>query len=209
MEERVTIPTEEGHSLEGGFTPGSTPGGAVITHPHPLYSGSMDNNVVLAARAALENLQLSALRFNFRGVGASGGEHGGGKPEVGDIRAAVSFLTERMGLAPWHMVGYSFGSSVAVRAAMAGVQPATMTLISPPVDFMTFGHLTLPPVPTLVVVGERDDFCSVSSLGNWLEKSGASDILLHVVPHADHFYVGWDHLVKRHLIGFLREHIGG
>ena len=51
---------------------------AVVCHPHPLYGGSMHNNVVEAVLEALWKLGFATLRFNFRGVGASDGEHSGG-----------------------------------------------------------------------------------------------------------------------------------
>ena len=206
MEQRVSLPVEEGFDLEGGYTSGNGAGGAVLTHPHPLYGGSMDNNVVLALRAACEELGLGALRFNFRGVGRSGGEHGGGKPEVADLRGAVTYARAQAPEgAPCHVIGYSFGAAVAVRACMAGMEPAALTLISPPVDFMNFNHLRLAPCPVLVVVGTMDDFCSEASLRQWLARNEHDDVLVEILAHADHFYVGCEHKVRRLLKGFLAE----
>ncbi len=206
MEERVAIPMDEGLLLEGGFTEGERPGGGVLTHPHPLYGGSMDNNVVLAARAALEQAGLAALRFNFRGVGASDGRHGGGKAEVQDVFAAAAYLRERTDPdAPLHLVGYSFGASVMVRATMAGLTPTSLVLISPPVDFMNMNHLTLPDCPTKVLVGARDDFCSEASLRAWLDAAAPGDVPVEILPHADHFYVGWDPMVRKTVAGFIGE----
>ncbi len=48
MEEKVEIPGP-GVTLEGRLSVGPAPGGAVITHPHPLFGGDMANNVVLTA----------------------------------------------------------------------------------------------------------------------------------------------------------------
>jgi len=209
VEERVTIPTDGGHTLEGGFTTGKVPGGAVITHPHPLYGGSMDSNVVLAARSAMEDCGLSALRFNFRGVGRSSGRHDDGRGEVDDLRVAMDYLHERLGNGDArHMIGYSFGAAIALRAVRDGLQPATLTLVSPPVDFMSFRDVALPACPCLVVVGEQDDFCSISSLSGWLERAGNHDFDLEIIPHADHFYVGRDHLVKRQISRFFKQRAG-
>src|SRR5215472_17889918 len=72
--------------------------GAVICHPHPLYGGSMYNNVVEAALEAMWRLGWATLRFNFRGVGESEGAHGGGSGEVDDAVAAVHFLASELAL---------------------------------------------------------------------------------------------------------------
>ena len=87
--------------------------GAVICHPHPMYGGSMDNNVVEAIIAAMWRRGYATLRFNFRGVGASEGEYDGGEGEAEDARAAVEFLAaqpdiDRGAIA---LAGYSFGAA--------------------------------------------------------------------------------------------------
>ena len=50
-------------------------GVAVIAHPHPLFGGSMTNKVVQTLARALVQCGWTAVRFNFRGVGASQGSH--------------------------------------------------------------------------------------------------------------------------------------
>ena len=50
---------------------------AVVCHPHPLFGGTMHNKIVHAAAGALVRAGIPALRFNFRGVGLSGGKHDG------------------------------------------------------------------------------------------------------------------------------------
>ncbi|HJU27809.1 MAG TPA: hypothetical protein VJ718_01485, partial [Candidatus Binataceae bacterium] len=84
----------------------------VVCHPHPLYGGSMYNNVVDAVLEAMWKLGWATLRFNFRGVGQSEGEHGGGAGEADDATAAVKFLGEQTGLTVSNLVlaGYSFGA---------------------------------------------------------------------------------------------------
>ena len=95
MEESVSIPGP-GITLEGRLSVGAAPGGAVITHPHPLFGGDMANNVVLTAVRALAARGMSALRFNFRGVGRSTGTYGGGMDEADDVAAALAFLKSRI-----------------------------------------------------------------------------------------------------------------
>ena len=71
---------------------------AVVCHPHPMYGGSMHNNAVEAILAAMWQLGYATLRFNFRGVGASEGEHDGGPGEVDDAVAAMTFLLAQPGV---------------------------------------------------------------------------------------------------------------
>ncbi|MFN2426941.1 MAG: alpha/beta fold hydrolase [Candidatus Binatia bacterium] len=94
--------------------------GCVICHPHPLYGGDMNNSVVVAVAGALAAAGVATLRFDFRGVGRSGGSHGGGAPEVEDARAAVDALAAATGLTSVAIAGYSFGSLIALRVAAAG-----------------------------------------------------------------------------------------
>ena len=67
---------------------------AVVCHPHPLYGGSMDNNVVNAVCHALVERSIIALKFNFRGVGRSEGSHSGGNDEPLDLKAAIDYVSE-------------------------------------------------------------------------------------------------------------------
>ncbi|MBT3887737.1 MAG: alpha/beta hydrolase family protein, partial [Nitrosomonadaceae bacterium] len=51
---------------------------AIIAHPHPLYGGTMDNKVVHTLFKALFELGFVTVKFNYRGVGKSGGSYGDG-----------------------------------------------------------------------------------------------------------------------------------
>ena len=86
-------------SLEGLLAnPGANAPAAVVCHPHPAYGGSMFNNVVDAILAAMWQAGYATLRFNFRGVGASEGEHDGGPGEVDDAVAAMAFVLAQPGV---------------------------------------------------------------------------------------------------------------
>ena len=95
MKERVKFHCDE-LSLEGIL---DVPGGigpfpaVIVCHPHPLYGGSMDNNVVDSICEALAQASLISLKFNFRGVGRSEGEFSQGIGEQEDVAAAISFIT--------------------------------------------------------------------------------------------------------------------
>ena len=96
---------------EGGPRPA-----VIVCHPHPLYGGSMDNNVVNCLCSALNAESLISFKFNFRGVGRSQGDFGDGAGEQEDVSSAISFITtlsevdpERVGL-----IGYSAGAAFAL-----------------------------------------------------------------------------------------------
>jgi uncharacterized protein len=191
MEEEVSIPGP-GISLEGRFWAGAAPGGAVITHPHPLFGGNMANNVVLTAVRALAARGMSALRFNFRGVGRSTGVYGGGVDEAEDVAAALKFLRSRVS-GPLSVVGYSFGAAVAGRALLQGLSADGAVFIAPPIAFMDLSFLSTVPGLRLIVVGDRDELCPLASLQALLATSqiasGETRPEVRVIGGADHFFL--------------------
>lgn len=187
MEEAVTI-QGKGVELEARFVPGTTPGGVVITHPHPLYGGSMHNNVVWTAHRAFTARGWATLRFNFRGVGRSTGTYGNGLAEVDDVAAAFAYLKARI-QGPAFLVGYSFGAAVAARAMLGGLGANGLVLIAPPITFMELDFLPRVPRLELIVVGDRDELCPLAGLHTCLgHRQPAVEIF--VIRGADHFFGG-------------------
>jgi uncharacterized protein len=190
MEETVFIPGPD-VTLEGRLSVGATPGGAVITHPHPLFGGDMANNVVLTAVRALAVRGMSALRFNFRGVGRSTGTYGGGTEEAIDVAAALAFLKSRTP-GPYYVVGYSFGAAVAGRALLDGLSADGALLVAPPIAFMDLSFLPRVPGLRLIMVGDRDELCPLPSLRALMAARepalGAAPAEIRVIEGADHFF---------------------
>src|SRR5579863_5671584 len=91
------------------------PYAALVCHPHPAGGGTMHNKVVYHAMKALSSFGLPVLRFNFRGVGLSEGEHDHGLGEQDDVRAALDWLDQKFGR-PILFAGFSFGSVVGLSA---------------------------------------------------------------------------------------------
>jgi alpha/beta superfamily hydrolase len=97
--------------------PAGTPCGiAVIAHPHPLFGGTMDNKVVQTLARAFVQCGWGAVRFNFRGVGASAGVHDAGQGEREDLLAVVRQVAPQ---GPLALAGFSFGAFVTSHALAA------------------------------------------------------------------------------------------
>lgn len=194
MSERQVFFDAGGLKLEGMFSSASSPvSAAVICHPHPLYGGTMDNNVVLAVAHELQRRGHSTLRFNFRGVGRSEGTHGGGKDETEDVRAAIGHLRE---LAeprgtPAVLAGYSFGSWVAASALAGDDSVAHLILVAPPTSMFDFSVLNDDAEERArhFIVGERDQFCDRDALQQVYDRLPEPKTM-RIVAGADHFFSG-------------------
>jgi alpha/beta superfamily hydrolase len=189
MEERVAIPAQD-LTLEGRFSPGAAGPGVIITHPHPLFGGSLDNNVVWTAACAFQTRGWATLRFNFRGVGTSTGTYAEGEGEVADVAAALAFLTTRLP-GPYYVAGYSFGAYVVARALCQGLGADGALLIAPPVAFMDLSFLPAVPRLELIVAGDRDQLCPLAMLQAMLKERPAP-LKIAVIAGADHFFGGWE-----------------
>jgi hypothetical protein len=168
--------------------PASPPGGVVICHPHPLYGGDMDNPVVVRVQEVCAALGLATLRFNFRGVGASGGVHGGGIGEQQDAAAALDVLAKAIGGGALAIAGYSFGSRIAAQVGSRDGRMAGIALIAPPLAMSDFGFLESPGVPTLMVAGTRDQYCPPDEFARF--TTARPWITAAAIEGADHFFFG-------------------
>ena len=159
--------------------------GVVITHPHPLYGGSMHNNVVESLVHAYQQAGYATLRFNFRGVGSSQGKYDQGQGEQEDVEAALHYLAEH-GKDALDLAGYSFGAWV-----NALVRPEKevqrMVMVSPPVAFLDFGPPQSIPQLSLVVAGSRDEIAPPELIKTML-PTWNSRARLEIIEGADHFY---------------------
>ena len=178
---------------------------AVVCHPHPMYGGSMFNNVVDAILAAMWQLGYATLRFNFRGVGASEGEHDGGRGEVDDAGAAMAYLLSQPGVRNNGavMAGYSFGAMVAVSAGYEDADVSRIVAVALPLS------MTEPRVPEgaskplLLVSGDHDSYSPVAGLTALQAKIGKS-ARLEVIKGADHFFGGSEAELSRVIAASLR-----
>jgi len=192
---RVTFRCDE-LTLEGVLTipEGMGPFPAVIVcHPHPLYGGSMDNNVVYSVSEALTQASLISLKFNFRGVGRSQGAFSQGIGEQEDVNAAISFVTtvsevdsKRIGL-----VGYSAGAGFALPAGFKDTRIKALAAISPPLSMFDFEFLKGCLKPKFLISGSRDDFTPPSQFIEFCQNLPEPKEY-ESIEGADHFWWNYE-----------------
>lgn len=185
--------------LEGLLAnPGANAPAAVVCHPHPAYGGSMFNNVVDAILAAMWQAGYATLRFNFRGVGASDGEHDGGPGEVDDAVAAMAFALAQPGVRKEGavMAGYSFGAMVALSAGYARAEVARIVAVALPLAMADARIPDGASKPLLLVSGDRDSYSPVAGLKTLRSQIGDS-ARLEIIAGADHFFGGHEAELSR------------
>jgi alpha/beta superfamily hydrolase len=178
--------------------------GAVICHPHPMYGGSMHNNVVEAVLAAMWRAGYATLRFNFRGVGASEGEYDGGGGEVLDARAAVKFIASQPGVIADQIIlaGYSFGAAVAMRAGLADPAVARIIVVALPVGMMASGADGEAKKPVLLVSGDSDSYSPEAEV-RAIASSLGPHARMEIISGADHFFGGFEDGLTAAITGAL------
>ena len=176
----------------------------VISHPHPLYGGSMTNKVVFTIAKAMLELGVATVRYNFRGVGRSEGSFAGGQGESEDLLSVVEWIRDSHPDNPLWLAGFSFGAFVTMNCVQR-VSAQRMVLVAPPVGSPYFSNfqdsrLTL---PWLVINGNQDELISPVAIDDWIE--GMQDRPAHVViDGADHFFNGKLTPLKTAILEFCR-----
>ena len=182
---------------------GASKGIAVLCHPLPTHGGTMQNKVVhTLAKAAVAN-GLTALRFNFRGVGNSDGHFDEGIGETDDTLAAIRFAGRLEPESPVLLGGFSFGSFVALRAA-AQCEPAALISIAPPVRMFEFASLHPPSCPWLVIQGNDDEIVDAADVVNWI-RTLRQPPQLEILPGAGHFFHGRLVELRATCSGFIND----
>jgi alpha/beta superfamily hydrolase len=164
---------------------------AIVCHPHPQGGGTLDNKVAQTLARAFMQLGYRAVRFNFRGVGASEGEFDEGRGETDDALAVIA--AHRDPALPLVLAGFSFGAYVASQAAQRlpdDAKAERLVLIGPSTQ-----KQQMPAVPegTLVIHGELDDVVPLSATFDWARPQALPVI---VIPGAGHFFHGQLTLLK-------------
>jgi alpha/beta superfamily hydrolase len=178
-------------------------GAAVLCHPHPLHGGTMNNRVVYRAAKAVVSAGLHALRFNFRGVGASAGTFGEGAGEQQDVSAALDWLSERRPGMSLAVVGFSFGAWVGLQVGTRDERVKALVGLGVPLNRYDFEFLTANSKPTLLASGDRDEFCPAARMRRLAARLPANSEVRYL-EGADHFFSGNIDLLQGLLLEFLR-----
>ncbi len=179
-------------NLEGLLIQPETPpvAAAVVCHAHPLHGGMMHFKVIFRAAKALQAQGVAALRFNFRGVGRSGGSHDHGKGEQDDASAALDEMARRFPGLPLVIGGFSFGSHMALRVAARDPRPAAVIAMGLPIKSLADPEFADGiTVPRLFVHGENDTYGGRDAITAWVARL-PEPRQLTVIPDSDHFFTG-------------------
>ena len=188
MAEKITFLSEE-YEIEGLLNQRDEKKGVVVTHPHSLYGGDMNNLVVESIVHVYHMKGYSTLKFNFRGVGRSQGTHDNGFGEQKDVLSALSFLAD-MGMDRIDLAGYSFGAWVNAHALQKDTLTKQMIMVSPPVGFMDFKSIVTMDTLKFVVTGNRDDIAPADVIEKMI-STWNPNARFEVIDGADHFYGGF------------------
>jgi uncharacterized protein len=180
---------------------------AVVAHPHPLFGGTMDNKVVTTVAKAFVDAGIATFRFNFRGVGASGGAHDEGRGETDDLLAVIAHARQAESHVPLYLAGFSFGGAVAVRASER-VEFERLVLVAPGFRRIHAHGMGAAPDPadpglgspgrhdsgnTVVIHGDVDETVPLSDSISWATPR---EVPVVVVPGGEHFFHRKLHILR-------------
>lgn len=161
----------------------------VVSHPHPMFGGTMHNKVVYRIAKTFQDAGFATLRYNFRGAGRSKGRHDNGRGEQDDLRAAIRFIQTKYPDAELWLAGFSFGAAMTIHVGCADTRLRALVLAGLPVSKYDFSELETCDKPKLLLQGSMDEFGSVADLQNFYNRLTGEKVM-RVIENADHFFEG-------------------
>ena len=139
--------------------------GLLCLHPLPTHGGMMDSHIYKKAANRLPAMAgITVVRFNTRGTsseqGTSDGEFGFGVSEKEDVIAAINYCFQELGIHKLWVVGWSFGTDLALKYAR-DPRVQGLILLSPPLRFSDEADLHFwaqDKRPIVALVPEFDDY---------------------------------------------------
>ena len=178
-------------------------------HPLPTHGGMMDSHIFKKAANRLPAMAgITVIRFNTRGTsseqGRSEGEFGNGIAEKEDVVAAVNYCFDHLGVETLWVVGWSFGTDLALKYAR-DPRIQGLILLSPPLRFSDDQDLLFwsqDHRPITALIPEFDDYLKPDAAEQRFSK--IPQIELIAVPEAKHLWVG-EPFVHRVLSEIVRK----
>ncbi len=161
---------------------------AVVCHPHPLHGGTLHNKVVFRLARGARNAGSAVIRFNFRGVGLSEGEHDDGRGERDDVRAVVAYAKERYPNLPVIGLGFSFGANIGMRVACRDACFERFIAAGLPADRGGFEFLSECGAPKVFLHSTNDEHGSRENMEQ-VFAAAAEPKAIEWVEAKDHFFV--------------------
>jgi alpha/beta superfamily hydrolase len=161
------VKTEDGVELvvEVAAPLNPSKGALLMCHPNPTGGGMMDSHVYKKAANRLPALaDLTIVRFNTRGTtseqGTSSGTYDQTKSEKYDVEAMLKFALDELRLENLWVVGWSFGTELALKYGK-DKRVKGLILLSPPLMYTTEEELKYWAAdgrPVIALVPEHDDY---------------------------------------------------
>ena len=193
----ITITTADGLNLIGEVaTPiGNRAASILCLHPLPTAGGMMDSHVYKKAANRLPAMAgIEIIRFNTRGTtsvaGTSAGSFGEGITEKFDVEAAIEFSFNELGAQTLWVMGWSFGTDLALKFAR-DPRVAGLILLSPPLRTSEPSDLEFwakDGRPITALIPEFDDYLQPEAAA--IAFKVISKIKLINVDEAKHLWVG-------------------
>lgn len=161
---------------------------AVVGHPHPLQEGTMNNKVVTTTAKTIYQMDYPVIRFNFRGVGQSGGEFAQGIGETDDMVFLIELWQKAYPGSQYILAGFSFGSYVAFRVAQR-VKPLCLILIAPPVKRFPYDLQDAMFRPTVIFQGDSDELITMDEVQSFA-NSFSPAVPMECFEKTGHFFHG-------------------
>jgi alpha/beta superfamily hydrolase len=176
---------------------------AIVCHPHSLHGGTLDNKVTHTLARTLQELGLATLRFNFRGVGHSGGVFDDGPGESEDVLSVAAWARRRWPAAQLWLAGFSFGGYVALLSARRA-RAVQLITVAPAIGsrFGTSAAIPLPGCPWLIVQGDSDELVDAQQVRAMVAGLQPAPTLT-VLPGVEHFFHGHLPDLKRAVLAGL------
>jgi alpha/beta superfamily hydrolase len=193
----ITIKTADGLNLIGEVaTPiGNRVASILCLHPLPTAGGMMDSHVYKKVANRLPAMAgIEIIRFNSRGTtseaGTSDGTFGEGVTEKFDVKAAIEFSFNELGAENLWVMGWSFGTDLALKFAR-DPRIKGLILLSPPLRTSEASDLEFwakDGRPITALIPEFDDYLQPEAAA--VAFKDVPQINLINVADAKHLWVG-------------------